>query len=127
MRRQLAATRAVSVGRAHPRAVTVLVPLLLAVLFVLATPPVGASAEVAAEPGDTVLAAEAEELGPVPQPRDAEDNAARSLGGYEDPGVQFTWAASFLLLGLVLTLLVIGGALWYLLVMRPEKQSSGTS
>lgn len=102
-----------------------LAPLLLA-LALLATP-----ATAAADTGDLVLAAEAEdgeELGPTPQPLDDPDNPARSLAGYDDPEIPFHWAASFLLLGLAVTGVVVGGALWYLLVLRPSKlQGAGGS
>lgn len=100
-----------------------LAPLLLA-LALLATP-TAASADVAQAPADAViLAAEAgEPVGPEPQPRDELDNPARSLAGYEDPDIQFTWAASFILLIVVVTGLVIGLGLWYLLVLRPEREA----
>lgn len=109
-----------------------LAPLVLASTLLIA--PATASADARGEPAPdavvlaaedaVVLAAEADtaELGPDPQPREAEDNPARTLAGYEDPGVQFTWAASFLLLGGAITGLIVGGALWYLLVVRPGKQ-----
>lgn len=97
-------------------------PLLLALLL---TAPTAASADVGDVAADAVvLAAEAdgEPVGPDPQPRDQLDNPARSLAGYEDPELQFTWAASFILLVLGVTGLVVGGGLWYLLVVRPSKQ-----
>lgn len=100
-----------------------LVSSLLAVALLLV--PAAASADTVAE--DLVLAAEAEEgaeTGPAPKARDAEGNDARTLAGYENPELQFTWGASFLLLGLVVTMLVVGGALWYLLVLRPTKQQA---
>jgi hypothetical protein len=98
-----------------------LAPLMLA--LVLFAAPSAASADVAQAPADAlVLAAEAgEPLGPDPAPRDELDNPARSLAGYEDPEVQFTWAASFLLLVPAVMGLVIGVGLWYLLVVRPAK------
>jgi hypothetical protein len=103
----------------------ILAPLLLA--LVLLSAPAAASADVVEVPADAVLlAAEAdgEPLGPDPQPRDQLDNPARSLAGYEDPELQFTWAASFILLVVGVIGLVIGAGLWYLLVMRPEKQGT---
>jgi hypothetical protein len=103
----------------------ILAPLLLA--LVLLSAPAAASADVLEVPADAlVLAAEAdgEPLGPDPQPRDQLDNPARSLAGYEDPELQFTWAASFILLVVGVIGLVIGGGLWYLLVMRPEQQET---
>ena len=111
-----------SVGAGTSRMVQLLAALLLAVAL-LVMPPGGGSPAHATE-GDLVLAVDAEDLGPAPQPRDAEGNAARELAGYEDRDLMFTWGASILLLGLVVTLLVIGGALWYLLVIRPTKQNA---
>lgn len=98
-----------------------LAPLLLA--LALLTAPTAASADVAQAPADAlVLAAEAgEPLGPDPAPREDLDNPARSLAGYEDPEIQFTWAASFILLVVGVIGLVIGLGMWYLLVVRPEK------
>jgi hypothetical protein len=101
----------------------VLVPLLLALVLVSA--PAAASAETV--PADAVVlaaAAEGEPLGPDPAPRDQLDNPARSLAGYEDPELQFTWAASFILLVAAVVGLVIGLGLWYLLVLRPEKREA---
>jgi hypothetical protein len=103
----------------------ILAPLLLALL--LLSVPTAASADVVEVPADAVvLAAEAdgEPLGPDPQPRDQLENPARSLAGYEDPELQFTWAASFILLVLGVVGLVVGGGLWYLLIVRPEKQGA---
>lgn len=103
----------------------ILAPLLLA--LVLLSVPAAASADVLEVPSDAlVLAVEAdgEPLGPDPQPRDQLDNPARSLAGYEDPELQFTWAASFILLVVGVIGLVLGAGLWYLLVMRPEKQGT---
>jgi hypothetical protein len=100
-----------------------LAPLLL--LLVLLAAPSAAAADITEVPEDAlVLAAEAdgEPLGPDPQPRDQLDNPARSLAGYEDPEIQFTWAASFILLVVGVIGLVIGAGLWYLLVLRPERE-----
>jgi hypothetical protein len=99
-----------------------LAPLLLALAVLLV--PTGASADVTEVTDDAlVLAAEAdgEPLGPDPAPRTDLENPARSLAGYEDPEIQFTWAASFILLVVGVVGLVIGLGLWYLLVLRPEK------
>ncbi len=98
-----------------------LAPLLLALALLAA--PTAAAADVAPSPADTViLAADAgEPVGPEPQPRDQLDNPARSLAGYEDPEVQFTWAASFILLVVGVIGLVVGAGLWYVLVRRPDR------
>jgi hypothetical protein len=101
-----------------------LAPLLLGLLLLLVAP-VAASADVTDVPEDAlVLAVEAdgEPLGPDPMPRDELDNPARSLAGYEDPELQFTWAASLILLVAAVTGLVVGAGLWYLLVLRPERE-----
>lgn len=104
-------------------AASALLALLVAALLLVLPP--GADTPAHAGTDDLVLAVEAEDLGPEPPPREADGNAARELAGYEDRDLMFTWGASFLLLGLVVTLLVIGGALWYLLVIRPTRQSTG--
>jgi hypothetical protein len=101
-----------------------LAPLLLGLLLLLVAPTT-ASADVTDVPEDAlVLAVEAdgEPLGPDPMPRDELDNPARSLAGYEDPELQFTWAASLILLVAAVTGLVVGAGLWYLLVLRPERE-----
>ena len=67
--------------------------LLLAVL--LATPAFADDGAVAE--ASTVVLAVDEITGPDPMPRDAEDNPARELGGFEDRELQFTWGAAWLL------------------------------
>lgn len=79
-----------------------------------------------ASDGDVVLAAEdGEELGPAPQPRDADENPARELAGYEDRDTPFTWGAAWILTfaGVVGLLLLVG--LYQLLVRRPARESAG--
>ncbi len=105
--------------------------LLIATLLLVSPPGAGGAAH--AETDDLVLAGVEEEeaipeedLGPEPQPREDPDNAARSLAGYEDRELMFTWGASFLLLGLVVTALVVGGTLWYLLVIRANRETSAS-
>lgn len=74
--------------------------------------------------GGIVLAVD-EITGPEPKPRDAEENAARDLGGFEDREVQFTWAAAWLLTG-ALGLAVIAGGLFYeFRVRRPAQEAAG--
>lgn len=98
--------------------------LLLALLLAL----VSLTAPTALAPhatGQVASAAEeGEELGPDPAPRDAEDNAARDLGGYDDRGVQFTWAASWILLVLVLGGVLTLLGLYELLVRRPQRRTA---
>lgn len=98
-----------------------LLALLVATTLLVLPPTVAEPAHAAAD--EVVLAVEGP-LGPEPQDRLDPDNAARELAGYEDMDIMFTWGASFLLLGLVVTLLVVAGALWYLLVLRPEKRAA---
>ncbi len=98
----------------------------LLLVAVLASPAL-ALADDAPEPapeGGTVLAVD-EITGPEPKPRDAEENAARELGGFEDREVQFTWAVAWLLTG-ALGLAVIAGGLFYeFRVRRPAQEAAG--
>jgi hypothetical protein len=106
-------------------------PALLA-LAVLAAP-AAALADDLADLGDDVLILAEEEaedmleeeeeahLGPDPQPREAEDNPARELGGYDDLDVPFTWGAAFIMLFLGVGGLVLLGGLYWLLVHRPAQ------
>ena len=83
------------------RALMLLAAAALAVAALLGAPAAPASAT----DGAIVLAVDgAELLGPDPMPRNAEDNPARDLGGYEDRDIPFTWGAAWLL-----TLLGFGG------------------
>lgn len=98
----------------------------LLLVAVLASPALALAddAPAAAPEGATVLAVD-EPLGPEPKPRDAEENAARDLGGFEDREVQFTWAAAWLLAG-GLGLAVIAGGLFYeFRVRRPAQEAAG--
>lgn len=113
---------AAAVLRGPTQAVRLLLALLVATVLLVV--PTGAHGQAHAAGDDLVLAVEEGDLGPEPAARDADGNPARELAGYEDRDVMFTWGASFLLLGLVVTLLVIGGALWYLLVLRPSRETA---
>lgn len=85
--------------------------LALVAIALVVLPAAVAVADVAAEP--LVLAVEAgEPLGPDPQPRDAEGNAATELAGYEDRDVPFTWGAAWILSALGLGG-IAAGALFY--------------
>jgi len=73
-------------------------------------------------PGGVVLAVDgAELLGPEPMPRDAEDNPARVLGGYDDRDIPFTWGAAWLLTFLGLGGLVTMGLVYWRAVDRPGR------
>jgi hypothetical protein len=65
---------------------------LLAVLL-LAVPAAAAEAVV----GTDILAVEGEPVGPEPQDRTAEGNAATELAGFEDREIPFTWAVAWIL------------------------------
>lgn len=102
------------------RLIGLVLPALLAVA-VLAAP----GAAVAGGDDAVGLAVEAEEGeggGPDPMPREAEDNPARELGGYEDLDVPFTWGAAFIMLFVGVMGIVLMGGLYWLLVHRPSKQ-----
>ncbi len=73
--------------------------LAAALAVLLLALPLGASAAQADAPTALVLAAAAgeEPLGPDPQPRTAEGNAATELAGYEDREVPFTWGIAWIL------------------------------
>lgn len=98
-------------------------PALLALLLLAA--PSGALADEPADGGTLLLAVEGEPTGPDPMPRDADENPARELAGYEDPELQFTWGAAWLLLFLGLAGLVVLLGVYQWLVRKPSQQSAG--
>lgn len=73
-----------------------MVAAVVAALLVLPGAALASSVEV---PGGQVslLAVDDEPAGPDPAPRDAPENPARDLGGYEDRETPFTWGAAWLL------------------------------
>lgn len=97
----------------------------LLALALSAAPAVAEDAQGAA--GDMILAVDDAPAGPEPMDRNDPDNKARELAGFEDPEVPFTYYAAFLLsfAGLVGVALLAG--LYYLLVKRPARESSGSS
>lgn len=100
------------------RGLVALSAALLGLVVVLA---LGAS-PAAAEDGRVTLAVEgAGLLGPEPMPRDAEDNPARELGGYEDREIPFTWGAAWLLTFLGVGGLVTMGLVYWRAVDRPGR------
>ncbi len=99
--------------------------VMLAVVMLFA----GAAGSAAAATGSdsVVLAVEgAELLGPDPAPRDAEENPARELGGYEDREVPFTWGAAWLLTFLGLGGLATMGLVYWRAVERPGRAKAPT-
>jgi len=79
------------------------------------------TAGAASADGGVVLAVDYGQLGPEPMPRDAEDNPARELSGYEDRETPFTWGAAWLLTFLGLGGLVTMGLVYWRAVDRPGR------
>ena len=104
----------------------VLGPLFAALLaasvgVVLLMAPTAALA--ASTPDMAILAAEqTEPVGPDPLPREAENNPARELAGYENQETPFTWGAAWLLAAAGIFGLVVMLGLYRLLVQRPRKE-----
>ena len=100
------------------RGTVVAIAVLLGLVALLAL----GSAPASAEDGRVTLAVEGGELlGPDPMPRDAEDNPARELGGYEDRETPFTWGAAWLLAFLGLGGLATMGLVYWRAVDRPGR------
>jgi hypothetical protein len=100
------------------RALMLLAAAALAVAALLGAPAAPASAT----DGAIVLAVDgAELLGPDPMPRNAEDNPARDLGGYEDRDIPFTWGAAWLLTFLGFGGLATMGIVYWRAVDRPGR------
>jgi hypothetical protein len=93
--------------------------VVLAVAVVLAALLPGATGAAASE--GVVLAVDYGQLGPDPMPRDAEDNPARELAGYEDRETPFTWGAAWLLTFLGLGGLATMGLVYWRAVDRPGR------
>lgn len=105
------------------RLLGLLAPALLLVSL-LAAPTAAFAASESTEA--IVLAADAgEPTGPEPADRLEEDNPARTLGGYEDREVQFTWGAAWILLAAGAVGVVLLAGLYYLLVHRPAREGAG--
>lgn len=107
-----------------PRAMRGLLAAVLAVvlLAVVAAVPAAAAPDAG---GSVVLAVDgAGLLGPDPAPRDADENPARDLGGYEDREVPFTWGAAWLLTFLGLGGLATMGLVYWRAVDRPGRDKA---
>lgn len=102
------------------RLLGLLAPALLLVSL-LAAP---TAAFAAPEPTIVLAAAAADPTGPEPADRLEEDNPARTLGGYEDREVQFTWGAAWILLAAGALGVTLLAGLYYLLVHRPARESA---
>jgi hypothetical protein len=110
---------AAQADRSPSRAVVLLAAAVMLAFAAVLT--AGASAASASE-GAVVLAVDgADLLGPTPLPRDAEDNPARELGGYEDREIPFTWGAAWLLTFLGLGGLATMGLVYWRAVDRPGR------
>ena len=103
-----------------------LATLLLALLLVTVSA-TGAAADEVAQDGGVLLAVDGELLGPDPMPRDAEDNPARDLAGYEDRETQFTWGAAWLLTFLGLAGLAVMGLVYFRAVERPGSDDKASA
>ncbi|MEX1156588.1 MAG: hypothetical protein WED12_05425 [Chloroflexota bacterium] len=77
------------------------------------------------EPAAVVLAAASgeEPAGPDPIDREAEDNPARVLGGYEDRDTPFTWGAAWILTFAGVMGLAMFVGLYHFLVRRPAQRA----
>ena len=96
-----------------------------ALAVLLAALPVAPAAATAGASATVVLAVDgAELLGPDPVARDAEENPARELGGYEDRETPFTWGAAWLLTFLGLGGLATMGLVYWRAVDRPGRGRS---
>jgi hypothetical protein len=103
-----------------PTAVAFLAALLLAAVLAFGLAVGGATPAFAETDGSVVLAVEGEPLGPEPMPRDAEDNPARELGGYEDREIPFTWGAAWLLSFAGLAGVAVMALVYFRAVQRPS-------
>ena len=121
------------VESAVKRSATLTSPVLIAVRALLAVAVALAAmsatlmtpAVAAPDAGSLVLAVDgAELLGPDPVARDAEENPARDLGGYEDREVPFTWGAAWLLTFLGLGGLATMGLVYWRAVDRPGRDKA---
>jgi hypothetical protein len=101
--------------------------LVLVVLLAFALLAVPAAADDAEGDAAEALAVDGEPSGPEPMDRNDPDNKARELAGFEDPDVPWTIGMAYLLSFLGLTGLVLLVGLYYLLVQRPSRESSGSS
>lgn len=106
------------------RVLSLLATLLLA-LALVAGPALAADEPAPDLASTSVLLAAGEVTGPEPAPRDAEDNPARELGGFNDKEIQFTWAAAWLLTAAFVFALLAGVLFFEFRVRRPSQEAAG--
>jgi hypothetical protein len=104
------------------RRVTVIATLVALLVIALPMSAALAAPAPAADGSVVVLAVDDEPAGPEPALRTDEDNAARTLAGYEDPEVPFTWGAAWILAFAGLVGVVLLGGLYQLLVRGPAQR-----
>ena len=75
-----------------------------------------------AQADNVVLAAAANDVGPIPADRLAEDNPARELIGYDDRDIPFTWGAAWILAFTGFMGLGTAALLYRTKVVRPQRQ-----
>jgi hypothetical protein len=104
------------------RRVTVIASLVALLIVALPMSAALAAPAAAADGSVVVLAVDDAPAGPEPAARTDEDNAARTLAGYEDNELPFTWGAAWILsfAGLVGVILLVG--LYQLLVRGPAQR-----
>lgn len=93
----------------------------LLIIALLAMPILAFADDGAAGEVSPVVLAVDDVTGPEPMPRDAEDNPARELGGYEDREIPFTWGAAWLLTFLGVGGLATMGLVYWRAVDRPGR------
>lgn len=101
--------------------------LLTAVLAAPAAAADAASVDDGAADSLVLAVAQGEPLGPDPKPREADDNPARELAGYENPEVPFTWGAAWILTFTGLVGLALLAGLYYFTVYRPSQGDASHS
>ena len=112
--------------RSALRSVPVVAMLLAALVAAMLAGPLASSSSAKVSDTAVLLAVDYGDLGPDPMPRDAEENPARELGGYDDRETQFTWGAAWLLTFLGLGGLATMGLVYWRAVDRPGRGRAPT-
>ena len=113
-------------ARSALRPVLLVAALLVALVAAMLAGPLTSSAAAETADATVLLAVDYGDLGPDPMPRDAEDNPARDLGGYDDRETPFTWGAAWLLTFLGLGGLATMGLVYWRAVDRPGRGRAPT-